>query len=164
MAIPLLVPIITAAGGAVAGALSRQPEVNRLKQQVGILQDEIIRLNKLIEEQDRQIRSLKMQLTGLKGIQHIQALGRTKGAVMQQYAFKEYVELSCELAKDKSISDQEQRFFNIYENMLNGIEVDLKSKVFLKEYILRAYSYQVEQMITIDPKNIIKRLEETKIA
>ena len=43
MAIPLLVPLLTAAGGAIIGALSRQPEINRLKEQVKTLQQEVER-------------------------------------------------------------------------------------------------------------------------
>lgn len=164
MAIPLLVPILTAAGGAIVGALSRQPEVNRLKKQVKTLQAEVERLHKLIDEQDRQIKSLKMQVSGLKGYQRIQALGRTKGAVMQQYAFKEYIDLCCEQAKDKIITEKEKTFFNIYENMINGIEVNVEAKVFLKEYLFNRYGHQIEKLITLDLYEIINRLEGTEVA
>ena len=164
MAIPLLVPLLTAAGGAIIGALSRQPEINRLKEQVKTLQQEVERLHKLVEEQDRQIKSLKMQVNGLKGQQQIQALGKTKGAVMQQYAFKEYIELCCEQVKKKAITEQEQLFFNVYENMLNGIQVDIESKVFLKEYLYRRYGFQIEQLATLDTSELLDRLESTKIA
>ena len=164
MAIPLLIPILSAVGGLFVGALSRQPEITRLKKQAKILQQETERLQKLIEEQDRQIRSLKMQVNGLKGQQLIQALGRTKGAVMHQYAFKEYIDLCCELVKDKPTTEQEKLFFNIYENMLNGIEVNIEDKVFLKEYLLRRYGYQIQNMIVIDANDILDRLERTKVA
>lgn len=164
MAIPLLVPILTAAGGAIVGALSRQPEVNRLKKQVKTLQAEVERLHKLIDEQDRQIKSLKMQVSGLKGYQRTQALGRTKGAVMQQYAFKEYIDLCCEQAKDKIITEKEKTFFNIYENMINGIKVNVEAKVFLKEYLFNRYGHQIEKLITLDLYEIINRLEVTEVA
>lgn len=164
MAIPLLIPILTVAGGMVVGALSRQPEINRLKQQVNVLQQEIGRLQTLIEEQDRQIKSLKMQVNGLKGRQQIQMMGRTKGAIMHQYAFKEYIDLCCEQAKDKTITQEETLFFNIYENMINGIEVDLKSKVFLKEYLLKRYGYQIEHFVELDSIQILNRVEEIKVA
>lgn len=164
MPIPLLVPILSAVGGTIVGALSRQPEINRLKQQVKTLQQEVGRLHRLIDEQDRQIKSLKVQVNGMKGYQRVQALGRTKGAVMQQYAFKEYIDLCCEQAKNRSITEKEGLFFNIYENMLNGVDVDLSSKVFLKEYLLSRYSYQIENFIEIDSNDVISRLEGTKVA
>lgn len=164
MPVPLLVPIVTAIGGGIVGALSRQPEINRLKKQVKILQQEVERLNMLVKEQDRQIKSLKMQVYGLKGYEKVKALGRTKGAIMQQYAFKEFIDLCCELAKGKTITEQEQLFFNIYENMLNGIEVDIENKVFLKEYLVNRYGYQIEQLQELDSKQIVRRLEGTKIA
>jgi len=164
MPIPLLIPLVTAAGGLIIGALSRQPEINRLKQQVRVLLQEVERLHRLIDEQDRQIKSLKMHLNSLKGYHRIQALARTKGAVMQQYAFKEYIDLCCEQAKNKGITDEEQLFYNIYENMLNGIDVAVDAKVFLKEYIMKRYGGQVEQLIEVDSNAIISRLEETNVA
>lgn len=164
MPIPLLVPILAAAGGTLVGALSRQPEINRLKKQVKVLQQEVERLNMLVDEQDRQIKSLKMQVNGLKGYQRVQALGRTKGAVMQQYAFKEYVDLCCEQAKDKNITSDEKLFFNIYENMLNGLDVAVDAKVFLKEYLMNRYGIQIQQLVEVAPDSIMNRLEETRIA
>lgn len=164
MPIPLLIPIISAAGGAIVGALSRQPEINRLKKQVKILQAEVARLNKLVNEQDRQINSLKMQVTGLKGQQRLQALGKTKGAVMQQYAFKEFMELCCLQATDHKITEKEQKFFNTYENFLNGIDVKIEDKVYLKEYILSRYPYEIENLELINSEELIKKLEDTKVA
>lgn len=164
MPIPLLIPILTAAGGAIVGALSRQPEINRLKTQVRTLQAEVVRLNNLINEQDRQIKALKMQVNGLKGQQQLQALGRTKGAVMQQYAFKEYIELSCELVKGSKITEKEQLFFNIYENMLHGLNIKIEDKGFLKEYIVSRYPYQMENLIEINSGELMNKLEGTKVA
>ena len=95
MAFPLILALLlSAGGGAIGGALARQPEINRLKAQVKKLQEEIERLQSVIKEQDRQIRELKIRYNALKAYsfsERAKQKANLKGAIMFQYCFKEYM-------------------------------------------------------------------------
>ena len=57
MAFPVVLGYIgVGLAGFIAGALSRQPEINELKEQVRSLQAEVDRLHNVIKMQDGQIR------------------------------------------------------------------------------------------------------------
>ena len=74
MPLPLLYIGIAAGSGLagfVAGALSRQPEINELKKQVKSLQKEVERLQAVISVQNQQINELKIRYTALKGWQFV---------------------------------------------------------------------------------------------
>lgn len=166
MAIPLIPLILAGLGGGVIGALSRQPEINRLKKQVQLLQEEIQRLQSVIEEQNRQIQELSIRYKTLKAWQfseRARSRAQARGAIMHQWAFKEYIELLCFQSRELPISEDEKKFFNAYENLLSG-KGDMNERVLIRDYVAAKYSYQVSNLIPVADHEITKMVEETKIA
>lgn len=167
MPVPLLIPIGTAAIGFVAGMLSRQPEINRLKQQVRTLQAEIIRLRKLIEEQNRQIEELKIRYNVLKGYQFVQKVkqeGYIKGAIVQQYAFKEYTELCCVQVRGGKLTEEQVQFFNAYELVLNNVEIPKEKLLMVRNFVVTRHLFEIKNLIPVNPDSTIEMLENTNAA
>lgn len=165
MAVPLIIPILTGVGGLVIGALSRQPEINKLKEQVRVLQTQVSRLQATIHEQQRQIEELKIRVNTLKAwnfVEKRRALGITRGYLILQYGFKEYVELTILQARGQSVSEEEQRFFNVFNLMITGSAIEEEDKAFIKLFISSRYRYQIENLIAMDDaaqNELIRKVE-----
>lgn len=167
MFVELLVPLAVGAGAFIMGALFRQPEINRLKRQVKKLQDEIERLTQIIETQSQQIRALKRDYKSLRAYQYLEKeriRSKTRGALIHQYAYKEYISLCCRLAAKESISESERLFFNTYENLLHGIETEEKAIEVLKNYIATKYKKEINSFIEVKADEVLKTVKEAKIA
>jgi glycyl-tRNA synthetase beta subunit len=170
MAFPLILALLlSAGGGAIGGALARQPEINRLKAQVKKLQEEIERLQSVIKEQDRQIRELKIRYNALKAYsfsERAKQKANLKGAIMFQYCFKEYMDLLVAQTHNSNFVTQkeEQTFFNIFENMINNHESTIEEKMFVREYIRYKYPHQLDNLIECDMGNIIEKVESINVA
>jgi outer membrane murein-binding lipoprotein Lpp len=169
MPTPFLLGAMLSGGGFLGGTLSRQPEINSLKEQVKTLQAEIQRLQIVIKEQDRQIGELKIRYNTLKAY-HFTEKARQKmqlkGAVMFQYCFKEYMDLLVAGAHSDSfvMKDEEIVFFNIFDKMINNKEATLEEKIFLREYIRHKYAYQIDNMVECDMENLIEKVESVNVA
>lgn len=167
MPIPLLIVGGIAAGSFVVGALFRQPEINRLKKQVRILQQEIKRLQRIIEEQNRQICELQTRYKALKGYQFVERAklaGRTRGALIHQYAYKEWLELTCGQASGESMSEDETEFFNTYEAVLHGGDVPKENLVKMKEFIQNRYDYEIKHFVPIETRKVLETVESVNAA
>jgi hypothetical protein len=164
MPLPLLGYGLAVVGGSVIGALLRQPEINRLKKQVRVLHKEIERLQGVIEEQDRQIKELKIRYDTLKAynfVSRMQHGANLRGWILQQYAFKEYVSISVCKIRGTQIEDEKTIFFNIYLKFLNGQadEVSVAEYQLLKKYLLSRYKLEIKQMLPASLETSIKELE-----
>ncbi|AIQ56179.1 hypothetical protein [Paenibacillus borealis] len=169
MPLPILVPIIAALGGVVAGTLSRQPEVNRLKQQVRTLQAEIQRLQALVKEQDRQIKELKIRYNALKAYQFTEKIkqkSKLKGALMFQYSFKEYMDLLVAQARGGNyvLVDDETYFFNSFEHLMNTREISVEEKLLIRTYIRTKYAYEIDNQIEPQMGDIVEKVEKINVA
>jgi len=169
MPIPLIVPIVVGAGSFIAGALSRQPEINRLKKQVKVLQEQIEKLQFVIQEQQRQIEEYKLRYKALKGYHWIEkrkCMGVTKGFLVLQYAFKEYIELSIAQASGKNINENELRFYNAYNALMSDIVIPDTEKLFINVFIKGLYRDEIEHLIPLnegDQKTLINRVETADV-
>ncbi|MFD1886731.1 hypothetical protein [Paenibacillus wenxiniae] len=169
MALPILVPIIAALGGVVAGALSRQPEVNRLKQQVRKLQSEIQRLQQLVQEQDRQIKNLKIRYNALKAYQFTEKMkqkSKLKGVLMFQYSFKEYMDLLVVQVKNDNylLSEDEMYFFNSFERLMNTQEISIEERLLIRTYIRTKYAHEIDNQIDPQMNDIMDKVENINVA
>lgn len=167
MSLPLFIALGGAAAiGGIIGALSRQPEINRLRKQIKRLQREIKRLQNMLSEQNRQINELKARYAALKIYQFSQKTkqkGKIKGYIMQQYALKEYIELCCKKCNYIEMSESEKLFFNTYENMLNGIEVEYDDKLRMRNFLINKYSYEINHLIPIDIEELLRKVRGTDV-
>lgn len=165
--LPLLVPLFAAGGGFIAGALSRQPEINRLKQQVRTLQAEIVRLQGIVQEQDRQVNELKIRYKQLKAFQFSERerqAATARGAIIHQYCFVEYVDLLCAQTRGHTLTTAETRFFNIYEGLLENNEFTTEAVLELRDFIMSKYGNQIKNLIAVDSSRIFRELEATNVA
>jgi hypothetical protein len=167
MPVPLLIPIIIAAGsGGIIGALSRQPEINRLKKQVKILQGEIERLQNIISEQNRQIGELSIRYKALKGWQFSEKAAQyanIKGYYLHLYSYKEYVELLCYQAKGNELQTREHAFFNAYELVLSGNEIPREHLFSIRNYIYEKYNYEIDHQIPYNQDSTLQMVESVNV-
>jgi hypothetical protein len=176
-AITIVFGLLGLFGGGTIGALARQPEINKLKEQVKTLQKEVKRLNSLIDEQNRQINALRGKYEALKGKQIIEAAkaqGHLKGAIMYSYCLKEYLDMNYRIVKAKPndsnenqnpcLSKKEYAFYEGFGKVLRGdclTEKDNKLlQVFLRNFIREKYANEIDGLIPCELKNTLRRIEE----
>lgn len=174
MPIPLIVCGVAALGaGFAGGAVARQPEINKLRSQVEILQEEIRKLKKevarlqnLVEEQNRQINTLIMKYHTMKGINFIQkakSKNRAKGAVMYTYCLKEYLEIKNNiLTKEYNMTDDDNAFITAFEQILEGkigntLE-DKAKKQYIKVYIRKKYGDRIDRLEECNLSYVMNRI------
>ncbi len=150
--------------GFVAGALSRQPEINELKKQVRSLQAEIERLHNLIEMQNEQVHELKIRYTVLKGWQFIQKNRQRayiRGNIIFQYAFKEYLEILIDADKSGKVkmNKGETKFYNAFGKILNAGEITDKDRNVVIEYISDKYRVEIKSFREPDLSSVIEYLD-----
>lgn len=164
MALSLMVGIGMGICGFIAGALSRQPEINELKQQVKSLQAEVERLHGLIEVQDNQIRELKIRYTALKGWSYArkqQERGYIRGSIMYQYALKEYLEMLIDADQSNTVhlNKQEIHFYNAFGKMLDKGEVTDNGRSTIIKYISEKYESEINRFQEPDLSSVMEYLE-----
>jgi len=172
MPLPLfLLPALKIGGAALAGfvtgALFRQREINRLKKQVAILQNEIKRLQALIWEQNRQIKELRIRYNVMKGYHFVNKIkyeGSIKGYIIQAYAFQEYVRISCDKINKDDVSADDGKFFVIYDKILSDGKAEKSSYAFIKTYLLKKYELEISQMIPPSGAEMINAIEVANVA
>lgn len=150
--------------GFVAGALSRQPEINELKKQVKSLQKEVERLQNIITVQNSQIRELKIRYTALKGWQFIERnrqRGYIRGSLMYGYALKEYLGMLIEADENNKVelNTIEIEFYNAFGTILNKGEITEKNRNVVIEYVKDKYGAEINRFIEPDLSSIIDYLE-----
>lgn len=157
----LIVGSVLVLSGFIAGALSRQPEINELKKQVRSLQGEVERLQGFIDQQKSQIHELEVRYQALKGwqfFQKSQQRGYIRGSIMYQYAFKEYLEML--IAADQSgqvnLNDSEVHFYNDFGTILNKGKITDKDRDIVINYISEKYKKEIDSFQEPDLSNIME--------
>lgn len=150
--------------GFVAGALSRQPEINELKEQVRSLQAEVERLHGVIELQNKQINHLKIRYNALKGWQFVQKnkqRGYIRGSIMYQYALKEYIEMLIDSDQSDVIklNKDEIQFYNAFGRILNAAEITDKDREVVIQYVCDKYKTEIDRFQEPDLDSVITYLE-----
>lgn len=165
MALPIILGYIgVGLAGFIAGALSRQPEINELKEQVRSLQAEVERLHAVIEVQYSQIRELKIRYTALKGWQFVQKnqqRGYIRGSIMYQYALKEYLEIiiDADQSGKYKMNKSEIEFYNAFGKILNVGELTDQDRGVVIEYISDKYGAEINRFQEPDLSPIMEYLE-----
>lgn len=150
--------------GFIAGALSRQPEINELKEQVRSLQAEVERLHSVIEVQNGQIHELKIRYTALKGWQFVQKnqqRGYIRGSIMYQYALREYLEMIIDADQFGKVkmNKSEIQFYNAFGKILNVGKITDEDRCVVIEYISDKYGAEINRFQEPDLSPIMEYLE-----
>lgn len=146
------VPIGIALGfgaGAFIGAIARQPEINRLRNQVKLLQQEINSLQELLQEQQRQIEELKLRFETLSAYHFVEkrkVRGITRGYLIFQYGFHEYVGLLLRQSKSVKIVNDDARFFSAFAAVIADETLADSEKTFIRSYVLRLHARAIDDL------------------
>lgn len=164
-----MLTLLALGGGAVIGYLARQPEINRLKKQIQLLQKENERLRSCIDAQNRTILEYKVRYNALKAWQFSEKRkvgSSARSRVMQQCCLMEYLEISITKVQGKELSEEMLVFYNIYELMLSGKENTLTVNEFrvLKNYIYCRYRSEIETLTPPDISKTQEKLERCHVA
>lgn len=142
------------ATGYVAGRKSRNAEVAELKNTIIQLQQQIEKLNTIIEKQNHTIQVLKAEnksLNALRIIEKSKLKKRTRGAILFEYAMFEYMEfLRFEVNGTRDLDETESTIFAILDKMFHGKSILLEEKGLIKMYISNKYSYEVKHLISLN--------------
>ena len=157
----LIIGSVIALSGFIAGALSRQPEINELKKQVRSLQAEAEKLHGVIEQQNNQIHELKVRYQALKGwqfVQKSQQRGYIRGSIMYQYALKEYLEMliAADHTGEVNLNDSEVHFYNAFGTILNKGKITDKDRDIVINYISEKYKKEIDSFQEPDLSNIME--------
>lgn len=139
----LLTTTVTTSVAAVAaalGALSRQPEINKLHQQVRILQlhdaelqATIIRQNELIVRLINELDRVKSQ----SAILEAEAEARVREALIMQYAAADYVNIvTATLVNEYEPAEREWTFIDIYGKVVKGEELEDGDRKRLASFVM----------------------------
>ena len=171
MAIPLIAWgffAVGAVGGGVIGALARQPEINRLQEQIKVLQGEAKKLYRLLDEQNRQINVLKIKydvMGGMNQIERAKVAGQLKGAIMFTYCLKEYLDIKYRFFKNSDgITEEEAQFVACFSKELSGstsLESDRKvTRYYFRMYIREKYANQIDKLVEFDLSQSFRKIGE----
>ena len=162
--LPIIVNVGLFVGRFVLGALSRQPEINELKEQVKSLQAQVEQLQALIYAQNEQIKQLKIRFVAYKGLNFAQknkAKGYLKGAIIYEYALKEYLEILIDGSNSNKIelNKSEIEFYNAFGKMFVKAEVTTKDRRIVLNYINEKYRREIESFKEPDFALILEQFE-----
>ncbi|MDI9519797.1 MAG: hypothetical protein QM308_01365 [Bacillota bacterium] len=161
----ILVGTLIASGGAVVGALSRQPEINRLKRLVKQLQAEIQKLQALIDEQNNQINELFVRYKALKVYQIFSKISERKNiqkALVFQYGAKNYLDLLLKQVRNESVDKTDLTFFRAFEKVMNGETISKEDQKTIQVYILTKHKKEIFKLQKCDVTQTIHEIEKFK--
>lgn len=172
--LPVIWGIIAAGASFLGGAAIRQPEINKLHNQIEILQEEICklkaevkRLNSLVDEQNRQINVLTLKYHTMKSINFIEkvkAKNKAKGAVMYSYCMKQFLELKYNILNKEYYPDNDETLFmdsfnSLLEGRLGNSNEDIAKMQHIKIYIRSIYASEIDSLEECPIQNTLKRIE-----
>lgn len=171
MVTEIVVGILAFAGGATFGALVRQPEINKLKEQVKTLEIELSNMHDTVEDLVNDIELIRLAQDIKDNNELFEAAKRKMegasetdlGTLIYSYAFKEYLEIKVKfLIERKDISEEESIFLDSYTLFMQSrVEPDkqLDIKKFLKEYITDKYNDEISSKEFPDLRSIVATLD-----
>lgn len=144
------------------GRLSRQGEVNELKNRIMQLEKELKIHQEMISHQNDVIKNLKVENQSLNALFFMKRAAlsrRTRGIIIFQYALKEYLQLVRLQADGKLNSDSSSELiYDILNKLFYGQEVSLEEKGLVKVYIQEKYPYEIKNMIALEENDLYTAL------
>lgn len=155
--------ILGATGGVVVGILIRQPEINKLQNQVRCLQKDIEQLENVIEEQNAEIAQMIVNYKTLKIYQiskRQQLRGSIKDGLICQYAANDYLTLliNCINPETKMTKD-EIHFYKTYTKMLSDDQIDAAEIEILRPIILNKHPHEIKNLVECDPQPTLEKIK-----
>lgn len=131
---------LLSAGGFLLGFLIRQPQVNKLKKQIELLQKDNRRLIAKITCQQQDFQKLLVEHKALKALQFrkkAQSKEKLTENLVMQYAIREYLVLLLKCGRHgQQLEKAEIVFFHAFEKAINGKKLSTGDKVKIRDYIM----------------------------
>ena len=150
--------------GFITGALIRQPHINRLKEQVKLLQKDNRRLLTLINDQRQEYQNLLVEHKALKALQFrkkAKSKERLEENLVMQYAIRAYLVLLIKSGRHgQKMEKSEIVFFNSFEKALNGKVLSASDKVIIRDYIMEHHRSDIKALRECEIAPVMKELNE----
>lgn len=159
-----LVGALCGAGGFVAGALVRQPEINKLQKQILCLQADVAELKQVAREQNDEIKQLLLNYRAL-GIlsfkQKRELKDKIKNELICQYASYDYLVLLLDVVSTgKQMTPDEIKFYKQYGKMLEDNIIDQRELEILRPVIMEKHAREINAMKECDLQSVFDRIEQ----
>lgn len=148
------------------GFLIRQPQINKLKKQVELLQKDNSKLITLIENKQAEFKELLVQHKALKALQH-RKKAATKELIAEnlvmQYAIREYLSLLLKRVKyDQELTKEEILFFDSFEKVIDGKKLSTADKVKIRDHIMTQYPAEIKKLMPCEYAEVLDELDPPK--
>lgn len=159
-----LIGTLCGAGGFVAGALIRQPEINKLQKQVACLQADVDELKRVAAEQNSEIKRLLLNYRAL-GVfafaQKRELKNEIQDELVCQYASYDYLTLLLDaVSTGRKLEPEEVRFYKQYGKMLEDNIVDQRELEQLRPVIMERHAHEITSMKECDLQPIFDKIEQ----
>ena len=149
------------------GFFIRQPQINKLKEQVKILQKDMSRLYNLCEKQHTEYRDLLVQHKALKALQFKKKSSLKEQLaenLVMQYAIWDYVALLIKSVKSgQKMSKEEASFFWAFEKLINGEKVTPSDMAKISNYTKPRHESEIKDFRECDYGSLFMELQQTAV-
>lgn len=150
--------------GFLTGFLIRQPQVNKLKKQIELLQKDNRRLLAMIAGQQQDFQKLLVEHKALKALQFrkkSQSKEKLTENLVMQYAIREYLMLLLKCGRHgQKLEKNENVFFNAFEKAINGKKLSTGDKVKIRDYIMDHHSAEIKALRECEIAPVLKELND----
>lgn len=151
-------------GGFVAGFLVRQPEINKLQEQVRCLQQDVDQLTQAARAQNDEIEQLLVNYRALS----VFSLKRKKelrdsiqDELVCQYASNDYLTLLMDVASTgKEMSSEEIDFYKQYGKMLEDNVIDQRELEILRPMMMEKHGWEIQRLKECDLQPVFERIRQ----
>ena len=147
--------------GVALGALSRQPEINKLKGSQVLILSENERLRTALANLNGSMEGLNKRIEALKAYQFIERAKQTKevrGCILYQYATKIYIETVIKKTDGRDLSPKEIHYMDVFERILND-EYNEGDEKYIAEIVLPKYKEKIDNLIEFDCIPLIEKMK-----
>lgn len=170
VAVAVVSSTIAFLGGGAFGALIRQPEINRLKSQVRVLQLEVESSNNLVKNATRNLELFELKYHINNNTDIIFDMNNEDyGEALYACGLYDYLSLKCKfLLEDKKLSEEEATFVDAFAIHLSEQPIDeVKEReinLYIKEYLEPKYKETIMKGIHPDYDKIIEKIEKNIVS
>lgn len=159
-----LIGLIITVVSFLTGFLIRQPQVNKLKKQVELLQRDSRKLLALIEAKQSSYQELLIQHKALKALQFRKKSTlqeqMTENLIMQ-YAIKAYLVLLLKSGRHElELTKTEIVFLKAFEKVIDGKKLSTTDKVKIRDYIMERHGREIKQLKECEYTAVLKEIQE----
>ena len=150
--------------GFIAGALICQPQINKLKEQVKLLQKDNRRLLALVNGQQQEYQNLLVEHKALKALQFrkkAKSKERLEENLTMQYAIRAYLVLLLKSGRHgQKMEKAEVVFFNAFEKVINGKKLSTSDKVKIRDYIMEHHKADIKALRECEIAPVLQELND----